>query len=300
MLILALIPILIAYRICQWLYRKTKKISFLNKVVWITGASSGIGEEMTYQFAKLGAILIISARREAELERVKKACVNPDKITVFPLDLADPEQAVVKATEFLEKKGLSIDILINNSGIGMRTFFLDMKPEAEREMMNVNYFAPIRLTRVVLPKMLKEKQGQIVLINSVAGKISSAMRSSYSGSKFALLGFFDSFRAEYSDQGITVTSILAGAVNTDITANGYGPTGGIWKKRDPFNAHGLSVQAFAETALRSIYFKDSEATILKEYYMWILIWLRNVWPEGVFFATSKHKKSMLKNIAKAE
>jgi len=292
-----ILPIIITYHVFSWLYRKFKPISFKNKIVWITGASGGIGEVLAYRFASLGATLIISARREEELERVRKRCANPDKVTVLPLDLSNTDVATRKAAEFLERKGIKVDILVNNSGVGMRAFFLEMSHESEKEMMNVNYFAPIQLARLVLPKMLSEKSGQIVNINSIAGKLSSALRTSYSGSKSALGGFFDSVRAEYSDQGISITSIHPGAVNTDITVNSFGPKGEKFNKRDPFITKGLSVDAFSDKAMKAIYYKDNETIITKEYYLLPLIMLRNLFPDLVFFLVSKHKKKMLQQLA---
>jgi len=254
---------------------------------------------MTYKLADLGAILILSARREQELERVRSGCKNPDKVIIFPLDLSKPEEAYQKASSFLEKKQLKVDVLINNSGVSMRSFFLETTHETEKEMMNINYFGPTLLARLVLPNMLKEKSGQIVLINSIAGKTGTPLRSSYCGSKHALNGFFDSVRAEYGDNGITVTSIHPGYVATEIAKNAFVAGNEKFGKTDANIGGGMPPRVFAEKAVNAIFFKENETIITKDFHHRVIIWLRNLWPNLVFYAMSVYKKQALKVLEKA-
>jgi len=294
-----LIPLIIIYQLFIYIKRKFSTVTFLNKTVWITGASSGIGEAMTYKLADLGAILILSARREQELERVRSGCKNPDKVIIFPLDLSKPEEAYQKASSFLEKKELKVDVLINNSGVSMRSFFLETTHETEKEMMNINYFGPTLLARLVLPNMLKEKSGQIVLINSIAGKTGTPLRSSYCGSKHALNGFFDSVRAEYGDNGITVTSIHPGYVATAIAKNAFASGNEKFGKTDANIGGGMPPRVFAEKAVNAIFFKENETIITKDFKDRVITWLRNLWPDLVFYAISVYKKQDLKALEKA-
>lgn len=194
--------------------------SLENKVVWITGASSGIGEALVYELAKQNVKLILSARRAEELERVKANCQtkSQENIQIHPLDLSAAmtlQSATNKAITFFGQ----IDILINNGGVGQRTLIHETTLEVDRQIMEVNYFGAITLSKYLLPHFIERKQGQFVVISSLTGKFGTPYRSAYAASKHALHGFFDTLRAEQWKNNITVTIVCPGFIKTELRAN---------------------------------------------------------------------------------
>lgn len=196
------------------------------KVIWVTGASSGIGEELAYQLAKLGALLVLSARRENELQRVKKNCLEnsnlqENDVLVLSLDLCDFESHESATKTVLQHFG-RIDILVNNGGRSQRSLFVDTDLDVYKALMELNYFGTISLTKYVLHHMIERKHGKIVTVNSAAGFIGVCLASGYSASKHALLGFFDSVKTELFDYpGITITNICPGPVQSQIVDNAF-------------------------------------------------------------------------------
>src|SRR5882724_5284409 len=174
-----------------------------NKVIWITGASSGIGEALVYELARnKGVKLILSSRRKEELERVKGNCPQPVQanIRTLPLDLGQPETlrlCVEAAVQFFGH----VDILINNGGISQRSLAKDTQLKVDRQVMEVDYFGAFALTKYLLPYFLKRKSGHFVTVSSVMGKMGTPYRSGYAAAKHALHGFFDSLRAELWKEG---------------------------------------------------------------------------------------------------
>lgn len=188
------------------------------KVIWVTGASSGIGEALAYALARRGSKLILSARRKNELERVKGNCpaqVQPN-IRVLPLDLAEPTTLRLSVEAAIQMFG-HVDILINNGGISQRSFASDTRLEVDRRLMEVNYFGAVTLTKHLLPHFLRRKGGHFVAVTSITGIFGTPYRSGYAASKHALHGFYDSLRAEVWKQNIKVTIIAPGFIRTPIT-----------------------------------------------------------------------------------
>lgn len=212
-----------------------------DKVIWLTGASSGIGEEMAYQLCAKGAKMILSARREEELVRVKNACKGTwaDQIKILPLDLSKAEELESKAQEAEGYFG-HIDILINNGGISQRALVKDTDMSVYRKIMEVDYFGPIQLSKLVLPGMLKRKSGQQVIITSATGIISTPYRSAYAAAKHALHGFYDALLAEVYDQNIRVTIIAPGYIQTNVSYNALTGSGDPQQKHDEGIKQGLT------------------------------------------------------------
>lgn len=189
------------------------------KVIWITGASSGIGEALAYEFNKRGNFLILSARRVAELERVKNNCQNSEEtVKILPLDLIESQSFPEKAVEAQEFFG-GVDMLINNGGISQRALAVEARMETVRKLMEINFFGTIALTKAVLPGMIQQKSGHIVVISSVMGKLGTRLRSAYAASKHALHGWFDCLRQEVYDDNINVTLVCPGFIKTNVTVN---------------------------------------------------------------------------------
>lgn len=234
-------------------------IELKDKVIWITGASSGIGEEMAYQLAQKGAKLILSSRREKELERVKAACsgTSASDIHILPLDLSDDSSLEAKANKAIAYYGY-IDILINNGGISQRALVEDTSMDVYRKIMEVDYFAPIQLSKLVLPGMLKRNFGQHVVITSATGIISTPKRSAYAAAKHALHGFYDALHAEVYDRNIRVTLICPGFIRTNVSYNALTGDGVATQKHDDDISKGLTPQAAVKKIIKAIEVRKEE------------------------------------------
>lgn len=234
------------------------------KVVWVTGASSGIGEALVYELSKKGAKLIISSRRKEELERVKGNChpqAQPN-IRVLPLDLAQPSTLQLSVEAAIQVFG-HVDVLINNGGISQRSLAKDTTLEVDRKVMEVDYFGTITLTKYLIPHFLKRKSGHYVTISSVMGLIGTPYRSGYAAAKHALHGFFDSLRAELWKEckNIHVTLICPGWIRTNVTINALTGDGSKLNKMDPTTDHGMHPQEFARRMVRAIEAKKEQVYI---------------------------------------
>ncbi len=222
--------------------------TFKDKVIWITGASSGIGEALALTFAKLGARLVLSARREEELKRVALATQLPElDLMILAFDLNATSNASGLAAQVMNKFG-RIDMLINNGGMSQRSEAMETKEEIERQLMEVNYFSAVNLSKAVLPYMKRQKKGQIVVISSIAGKFGFYLRSSYSAAKHALHGYFESLRLETEQQGIKVLMVCPGKVKTSVSLNAITSSGATHNAMDPSHEKAMS----AEEAARQI------------------------------------------------
>ncbi len=189
---------------------------FKDKVVWITGASSGIGEGLAYGFHNDGADIVISAPTAAELEPVKAKCAEgPGKVVIMPFDVTDANGREEAVRSVLEQCG-HVDVLALNAGIGQRASTKDTPLELDRRIMEVNYFGAIGLAKLVLPSMVERKSGQLVVTSSVAGKYGVPWRASYCASKHALHGFFDTLRAELVPYNIKITLLVPAGVTSRV------------------------------------------------------------------------------------
>ncbi|XP_053191646.1 dehydrogenase/reductase SDR family member 7 [Scomber japonicus] len=195
-------------------------------VVWITGASSGIGEELAYQMAKCGSYLILSARREDELNRVKRYCLecsnlrNQD-ILVLPLDLLERSSHEEKTKAAIQHFG-HIDILINNGGRSQRSLCLETSVDVYKALMELNFLGTVSITKQVLPHMTQRGTGSIVTVSSVVGIAGAPLSTGYSASKHALQGFFNSLRTELTDYPkILISTVCPGPVQSQIVHNAF-------------------------------------------------------------------------------
>lgn len=235
---------------------------FNNKVIWITGASSGIGEELALQLSKLECKLILSSRRKDELERVKNTCSNPKNIAVLPLDLADTTKmkTVVKEAISIFK---GVDILINNGGISQRSPIIETSIDVDRKLMEIDYLGTVALSKALLPYYVEQQSGHYVVVSSLMGKFSSFYRSAYCGAKHALHGFFDALRLEHDKDNVKVTMICPGFVNTNVARNALTADGSQQGYQDEMTENGLDVKVFAKKMLKAIHKQKFEAYIGK-------------------------------------
>lgn len=223
-------------------------MKFHNKVVWITGASSGIGEALAYAFAAEGAQLVLSARREEELQRVAKSCGNA---YVLPFDMLSLADHADRVQDVMNTYG-RIDYLVLNAGVSQRSFVKDTEFDVYRRLFEVNFFSIVSLTQAVLPIFTAQKSGVFVPIASVAGRISTPRRAAYGATKHALIGFFDSVRAEVFNDGIRVTTILPGYIKTNISLHAMNEKGEAYGKMDPNQAKGLDPNFTAQKILEAV------------------------------------------------
>lgn len=236
--------------------------SLKNKVIWLTGASSGIGEALTYELSKRGAQLIISSRRKEELEKVKGNCdasVQPN-IRILPLDLSSSTTLKLSVEAAVQLFG-RVDILINNGGISQRSFAKDTTLDVDRKLMEVNYFGSITLTKYLLPYFIKQKGGHFVVISSLAGKFGTPYRSGYAAAKHALYGFFESLRAEMWQDNIFVTMVAPGFIQTSISMSALTGDGDSLNKMDQAQQNGKPVKWAAKKIANAIVNKKQEVFI---------------------------------------
>lgn len=259
--------------------------SLSGKTIWITGASSGIGEALALQLSQHSVKLILSARREKELQRVKSQCHQQENIQILPLDLADHASHKDKVEQAIRFFG-QVDILINNGGISQRSLVKDTQLEVDRKLMEVNYLGTVSLTKHLLPHMLEGVQGHIAVVTSLTGKFGTPYRSGYAASKHALHGFFDSLRAELEDQGINVTIAAPGFVKTQVSVNALTGDGSQLGRMDDAQANGISPEACAKAIIKAISKKKREVYIGRESYG---VYVKRFFP-GLFARMIKRSK----------
>ncbi|HEX4870458.1 MAG TPA: SDR family oxidoreductase [Moraxellaceae bacterium] len=224
---------------------------YQDKVVWITGASSGIGEGLAHEFARQGARLVLSARRADALEAVRQACAQPERHLVLPMDMTDIDRLPVLVGDVLAKFG-RIDVLVNNAGISQRSLVKDTALAVDRQIMEVDFFAPVALTKAVLPHMLRAGQGQLVAVSSVVGLVATPYRSAYAAAKHAIRGFYDALRAEVHDAGIQVAVIYPGFVRTNVSRAALTGDGARHGQLDDKIASAMLPDAFAARAVAAL------------------------------------------------
>jgi len=224
---------------------------FANSVVWITGASSGIGAALAAAFSAEGAAVILSARREQLLEALAAQLGRPEDTLILPLDVSDGASVAAAAAQALAWRG-RIDILVNNAGISQRSGVVETSMETTRHVMEVNYFGVVDLTSRVLPSMLSRGAGHIVNISSVAGYVSTPMRSAYAASKHAVRSYSNALRAEVSRRGLKVTVVCPGYIRTDISKSALTGDGTPKGEHDQVVLSGMDPAVAARKILKGV------------------------------------------------
>lgn len=223
-----------------------------NTTIWITGASSGIGEACAYLFAKEKANLILTALEADLLTNVQKKCVSlGGKCEILPYDLSDIEGIPALVEKALHCFG-RIDIMYNNAGISQRAKAGDTLFEVDKKIMDVNFFAPIRITKLLLPQMIENGGGTFVTTTSISGRFGFPLRSAYCASKHALYGFFETVHAEYYNQNIRCVMVCPGRVKTNISFYALEKNGLQHGKMDAGQADGISVEKAAHKIVKAI------------------------------------------------
>ena len=230
--------------------------------VWITGASSGIGEACAYRYAEEGARLVLTSSSVNRLEPVPARCreLGATEVSILPYDLTclDGIEALTdKAWDAMK----GIDIVMLNAGISQRTNVEDTSMDMVRKIMEINYFAPVAIAKCLLPKMVGRGYGKIAVTTSIAGRFGFPLRCGYSSSKFALYGFFETLQAEYYEKGIRVTLVCPGRVQTNISRYALDKGGKPHGVMDPGQAGGMTAEAAARVITRAIAKEKKEVLV---------------------------------------
>jgi dehydrogenase/reductase SDR family member 7B len=261
---------------------------FSGKVVWITGASSGIGEALVYEFAELEAIVIISSNDSKGLERVKNNCgKNSVMITCAPFDLSETSGIVSLVEQQVDIFG-GIDYLLNIGGISQRSRIDETPIWLDRKILEINFFGTISITKAVLPYMIREKSGHIIATSSISGRFGFPLRSAYSASKQALHGFFETLYLENKVNNIRVSVIIPGRVRTSISFHALDSGGKEYGKMDDGQEKGLSPAKAARKIIRGIIKNRREILVGRSEL--IMLYIRRFWP-WLFFRIGDKIKS---------
>ena len=263
------------------------QMTIKDKIIWITGASSGIGKALAIEAAKEGAKLILSARNKEALLAVQQLCLQhtPD-CQVLPLDLTDTgklPQLTHEALGFFKR----IDVLVNNGGISQRSLVEETDLTVDRKIMEVDYFGAVALTKSVLPHMLQQKSGHIVVISSVTGIFGFPLRSAYAAAKHALHGFFETLRAEVVNRNVRVTIVCPGRIKTHISYHALTKDGKEHGKMDEGQAKGIPADVCARKILTAVKKGKKEIYIARGEL--VLIYLKRFFPTLFYNIVTKIK-----------
>ena len=229
---------------------------FEGKTVWVTGASSGIGEAIAVAFSREGGKLVLSARNAAELERVRASCAQPERHVVLPLDLTD-DAAIRRAAASVG----DVDVLVHSGGVSQRALAMQTDLAVERAIIDLNFFGTVALTKAVLPSMMARRSGHIVPISSVVGYVGTPLRSAYAASKHALHGYFDSLRAEVAKDGIAVTIVCPGYIRTNVSRNALTGDGSAFGRMDDTHKKATTPEECARRVIDGIAARKREVHV---------------------------------------
>lgn len=258
------------------------------KVVWITGASSGIGEALLHECILQGATVIASSNQVEELRRVISSCDGADRIIETPFDLSDTSGIEDIVSGVMLKAGV-VDYLINLGGVSQRAYITETPLWLDRKIMEINYFGTIALSKAVLPYMLKQGHGHILVTSSISGRFGFPLRSAYSASKQALHGFIETLHLENNKYNVRGSAIIPGRVRTNISVNALNRDGLSHGKMDDGQAGGLSPEAAARKILRGIRRNQREILVGKSEL--IMLYIRRLFPWLFFRIAGKIKST---------
>lgn len=248
-----------------------------NKIIIITGASSGIGKALAVELAFIGSHLVLASRNIDELNSIKTQLENsPGEIVTFQTDVGVDSECKSLVDYTIERFG-RIDILINNAGISQRSLSKDTLLDVDKQLMNINFFGTVSVTKHALPHMISQNAGHIAVISSVVGKFGFPLRSGYAASKHALHGYFESLRAEVYNDNIHITIICPGRINTQISVNALTKDGSKYGKMDNGQEHGIDSKTCAKRIVRAIRKQEKEVVFGGKEVN--LVWIRKFFPD---------------------
>ena len=254
-------------------------MDFAGKTAWITGASSGIGEALARGLAARGAALILSGRRLDALQAVADSLDTAKLILAF--EATDLAALPAIAERAIAWRG-GVDLLVNNAGVSQRSLALDTDFEVYRRIMEIDYFAPVRLTQLVLPHMVERRSGHLAVVSSIAGKVGVPLRTGYCSAKHAVVGYFDALRAEVEQAyGLGVSVITPGSIATQVAVNAFAGDGGQYRQADPNIENGMPAPDAANIILDGIAAGEREIVVAQGGELAILK-MRAADPESAF------------------
>lgn len=234
-------------------------MSFAAKVVWITGASSGIGEALALALLEQGAEVILSGRRVEALQALAEHA--PQRTLVLPFESTDYDRLPALVEQAWAWRG-RVDLLVNNAGVSQRSLALDTDLAVYRQLMEVDYLAPVALTQALLPRLVEQGGGQLAVVSSVAGKVGAPLRTGYCGAKHAVVGYFEALRAEVeAAYGIGVSVILPGSVRTAIAQNSLEGNGSQRGRSDTNIDNGIDPSVAAQTILAGLAMRQHDIVV---------------------------------------
>ena len=238
------------------------------KVIWITGASSGIGAAITKKIAKQNAQLILTSRNVALLESLQKECgIDNSKILVADLLHFNPEELTKKAIDLFGH----IDMVIHCAGVTQRSIAAETNMEVYRDLMEINFFAPVAITRFLLPHFAQRPASHIVVIGSMAGLMGFPKRTGYAAAKHALKGYFETLQTEHTIKGLNITMVHPGRINTPISISALTASGKQHGLMDEGQLKGIAVDKCADKILHAI--KTNKRSVIIAKGERILFWL---------------------------
>ncbi|XP_054851599.1 dehydrogenase/reductase SDR family member 7B isoform X1 [Eublepharis macularius] len=284
-----------------WLLQRMRARAYLKDVVVvITGATSGLGKECAKAFHAAGSKLVLCGRNGERLQDLLRELSataghskNPHKHHTVTFDLSDTKAIVSAAQEILKHTG-HVDILINNAGISYRGTIADTVVEVDRKVMETNYFGPVTLTKALLPSMIKRRQGHIVAISSVQGKIAIPFRSAYAASKHATQAFFDCLRAEVEQYGLDVTVVSPGYIQTNLSLNAITGDGSQYGMMDKTTSQGQGAAEVAQEVLSAVG-KRKKEVLVAGLTPSLAVYLRTLFPKLFFTFMAARARKERKN-----
>ncbi len=246
---------------------------FRDKVIWITGASSGIGAELARQLAAQQARLVLTARRAEALAGVAKDCLqHTQHCTILEGDLAQAELLQELTGRAIGVYG-HIDVVIHSAGISQRSTAIDTSMDTIRKIMEVNFFAAVTITKYLLPHFAARGSGHVVAISSMAGLMGFPMRTGYAASKHAVKGYFETMQTEADIPGLDITIVSPGRINTPISLSAITPTGELHGKMDEELLNGIPVSECADKILRGVARRKKHIIVARgERFLWWFWW----------------------------
>lgn len=260
---------------------------FTNKTIWITGASSGIGKAVALELSTENTNLILSDINEKGLTEVADTCKkNGCKTTIIPIDLSD-EKSVNKACQSVLDEKIKVDGLYHFAGISQRSLVIETPLFVDRKIFEINFFGAVAITKAILPAMIKNGGGQIAATSSIVGKFGFPYRSSYSATKHAIHGFFESLRAENAKNNIKVSVIIPGRVQTNISINAIDKDGKTHGKMDEGQSSGITAGKAASIICRNLRKEKKEILVGGKELM--MLHIRRFLPRLYYYLSSRIK-----------
>lgn len=237
---------------------------FKDKIIWITGASSGLGEALAYEFSGRGAKIILSGRNEEALNNVSSK-IDDSRTVIF--DISDPKVLQEKVDEAISIFG-HIDMVVHNAGVAQNSMAMETLPDVENQILQIDYLSPVSLTKYLLPHFAERKKGHIVVISGLLAFINLPGRSTYAAAKGALIGYFGCLRAELKSMNINVSVVIPGSLSTNLVNKALTNDGSVTKNRR--ETSGYSLTRASQKIANSILNKKHQIYIgsRKEFVMW--------------------------------